>query len=600
VLEANDAMKKIMGLPLDAELPVLNFFNIEVMTHVGISPQLSKCIETKEIVNGEIKYKSSRKTDDIYLVYSFVPVLNHNGEIETIIGYVSDLTQQKRAESESRKQADFLKLVINTIKTPFFVKDEEHKWVMLNDAAVEMMGKPREVLLGKSDFDLYPTEQANVFWECDELVFKTGSHSNEEMITWSDGTLHSIVTHKQLYIEKSSGKKYIVGTIHDISSYKKIEDDLRASDKKYRELFNNANDFIITLEPNGKITNANQTLLNYLQTDLESLVQHNVFELFTEENIVNAYAIRDKVLKGSYGSPFEIEAIGVAGQPVIYEVKASLLRENRKIVGVQCVFSDITERREASLKLEEYNKNLLELNNSKDKFFSIIAHDLRNPYSSILGFAELLFEDLEEMSKDEIRDSLKIIRNSAKNSLNLLEDLLAWSRLETGRIPFALNKVELIDVIDEVVDVLFSLAYRKQINIINEVEPGVLLLADKNMLTTILNNLIMNAIKYTPIGGKIRIYTGEYFVKSDQKFITISVADTGVGMDPELVDRLFTLNKLQSSPGTEKEQGTGLGLILSREMIEKHGGTIRVDSSPDKGSIFSFSIPVFHPEDDKS
>jgi len=602
ILEANDAMKKIMGLPLDVQMPELSFFSIEVMKRVGISTKLSQCIEKKEIVYGEIKLKSTRKVPEIFLVYSFLPVLNHSGDIETIIGYVSDLSQQKKAESESSTQADFLKLVINAIKTPFFVKDEDHKWVMLNDAAVEMMGQTQEDLLGKSDYDLYPEEQASVFWECDELVFKKGSYSNEEIITWSDGTIHTIVTHKQLYTEKFSGKKFIVGTIHDITGYKKIEDDLRASEMKYRELFDNANDFIITMEPDGKITNANRKLLKYLQTDLEKLTNQNVFDFFTTENKDHAYAMRDLVLSDSSDKMFEIEAIGAAGQPVIYEVKASLIRQKEKIVGVQCVFSDVTERKEASLKLEEYNKNLLELNNTKDKFFSIIAHDLRNPYSSILGFAELLSEDLDDLSKDEIRDSIKIIHDSAKNSLNLLENLLSWSRLETGRIPFDLVKVILTDVVDEVIDVLFSLAYRKKIEIVNSIQPSVFLFADRNMLITILNNLIMNAIKYTPIGGKIHISTGEQsFVKgSDKEFIKVMVADTGVGMDQKLVESLFALNKNQSNPGTENEQGTGLGLVLAREMVEKHGGSIMVESAPGKGSVFSFLIPLYKPEADNS
>jgi len=600
LVEANDAIKKIMRISLSSSLPELNFFGNSVMKRTGISEKLSKCIAAKEIVNGELPFNTNRRGREQFLSYSFLPILDNAGNVESVIGYVNDLTDQKRAESNSRERADFLNLVINAITLPFFVKDEDHKWVMLNDAAIDMMGQPREALLGKSDYDLFPKEQADVFWKYDELLFKTGSNSNEEQITWNDGTIHTIVTNKQLYIEKPSGKKFIVGTNHDISGYKKIEDELRASEMKYRELFNNANDFIITLEVDGKITNANRTLLNYLQTDFESFVNHNVFDFFTDENKEYAYSMRDKVLSGTSENSFEVEAIGLNGQAVFYEVKASLIWQNEKIVGLQCIFSDVTERREASSKLEEYSKNLLELNNTKDKFFNIIAHDLRNPYSSILGFSELLYEDLDDMSKDEIRDLIKIIHNSAKNSLNLLENLLAWSRLETGRIPFDLSKVVLTDIIDEVIDVLFSLAYRKKIEIANTVEPDISLFADKNMMTIILNNLIMNAIKYTPIGGKISIYTGELFVQpgTSKEFITIRVADTGIGMDPSVIDKLFTLNKPQSSPGTENEQGTGLGLLLSREMVEKHGGSIAVESVSGKGSVFSFSIPIYKPEDD--
>jgi PAS domain S-box-containing protein len=598
VLDANNAMKKIMGLPLDVELPDLNFFSLEMMKRVGISPQLNKCIKTKENISGEIRVKSTQKKPEIVLTYSFLPVLNHEGEIEIILGYANDLSQQKRAEDETREQADFLNLVINAIKTPFFVKDEKHRWVMLNIAALDMMGHTRETLIGKSDYDLYPKEQADVFWKCDEKVFETGSYSNEEIITWSDGSLHTIVTHKQLYIEKTSRKKFIIGTIHDITKYKEIENELRTSELKYHELFDNANDFIITLEPEGRITNANRTLLKYFHTNLKSLTHYSVFNFISDEDKAYAFILRDKIMAGEPMNPFDIRTIGTSRNTVIYEVKASAIEQNNNITGIQCVLSDVTQHRAISIKLEEYNKNLVELNNAKDKFFSIIAHDLRNPFSSILGFTELLLDDLENISKEELKDSLKIVYNSAKNSLNLLENLLSWSRLETGRLPFDLTKVVLTDVIDEVIEVLFSLAYRKKIELINLVDPAVLLFADKNMMITILNNLIMNAIKYTPAGGKVRIFTGEHFFqpKAGKEFVTINVADTGVGMTQDFIDRLFSLSKPPSSPGTENEQGTGLGLVLTHEMIGKHGGTISVTSIPDKGSIFTFSIPLYKTE----
>jgi len=598
LLEVNDTMKKIMRIPVDFPILELNFLNIEGMKRAGLCDQFSKCIKTKEDVNGEIQIKLSRKSKESYLTYSFVPILDHKGEIESVIGYVNDLTNQKKAENENREKIDFLNLVINTIKTSFFVKNQNHQWVMLNDAAVEMMGQPREALIGKSDYDLYPKEQADIFWKYDELVFKSGSSSNEEQITWADGTIHTVLTHKQLYTEKLSGKKFIVGTSHDITRYKKIEEELRASNVKYRELFDNANDFILTTDINGKITNANRTLLRYLKTNLDSLTQHNVFEFIKEEVIEFAKEIKAKILGGESSHPFEINAIGIEGKDVVYEVKASLIIQNDVPVGIQCIFSDITERHEAGLKLEKYNESLLELNTTKDKFFRIIAHDLRNPYSSMIGFSEMLLEDLDDLSKEEIRDSLKIIHSSAKNSFSLLENLLAWSRLETGHIPFAPAEIVLADVAEEVVNVLFSLAYRKKIEISNLIQHDLLLYADKNMLSAILNNLVMNAIKFTYPGGEIKLYANQYTSEPGtyENFIAVSVADNGVGMDEETRELLFTPSRRDSSPGTEKELGTGLGLLITREMVEKHGGKIMVTSSPDKGSVFTFLIPEYKPD----
>jgi PAS domain S-box-containing protein len=454
------------------------------------------------------------------------------------------------------------------------------------------------MLIGRSDYDLYPKEQADIFWKYDELVFKKGSSENEEVITWSDGTAHTIVTNKQRYIEKPTGKKFIVGTIHDVSGYKKIEAELRASEHKYHELFDNANDYIITIDLDGKITNANRTLLNYLQTDLDQITQHSVFDYIHRDHLESAKASKNKILAGIYNDPFEVVAIGANKQEVTFEVKASPMMQNGQLTGIQCVFSDVTLRKQATEKLEKYTQDLIDLNKTKDKFFSIIAHDLRNPYSSMIGFSEMLLEDLDDMSKEEIRDSLKIIHTSAKHSFNLLDNLLVWSRLQTGHMPFNQAPIALINAVEEVNNLLFSLAYRKKIEINNLVRPDIILYADKNMLHSILNNLVMNAIKYTPAGGKINIAAEHKndSPETDPLFVSISVADTGIGMESELLENIFTANKVISKPGTDREQGTGLGLLLTREMIEKHGGNISAGSIPGEGSVFTFQLPAYKPD----
>lgn len=593
--EVNTAMKDIMGLSTDMDATEINFFNIEAMRRYNIDTHLRRCISTKETVSGEVKLHVNSKSKSRFLTYSFVPVLNANNEVDLVIAYVSDLTQQLKAEIVSREQADFLNLAINTITSPFFVKDQDHRWVMLNDAAVEMMGNPREILIGKTDYDFYPKNQADTFWEYDQMALNSGSCVNEEQITWSDGRIHTILTHKQLYIEKSSGKKFIVGTIHDVSEYKRIEKELRASEKKYHELFDNANDFIITLDLEGNITNANRTLLNYLGMSLNEITRHNVFEYVDPAEMENARNVREKILSGSSHGVFEIQARSMQGTPVTYEVKASQIVHNETVTGVQCLFSDVTKRREATEKLQQYTQDLLDLNKTKDKFFSIIAHDLRNPSNSIIGFAEMLLEDLDQLSIEEIRDSLKIIHAAAKNSFTLLDNLLAWTRLETGHMPFKPEKLVLMKSIEDVTNVLFSLAYRKKIEINNLVSPDIVLFADKNMLNTILNNLIMNAIKYTTAGGNITISAEKLQSSetSEKHDIKISVADTGIGMDAGTLNSLFNANKVVSNPGTEKEQGTGLGLLLTREMVDKHGGSIKAESVPGKGSVFSFVLQAY-------
>jgi len=272
-----------------------------------------------------------------------------------------------------------------------------------------------------------------------------------------------------------------------------------------------------------------------------------------------------------------------------------LIPEHGVLPGIIFIFRDITEKLNIQQQLVRYNQELTNLNETRDKFFSIIAHDLRAPYSSLIGFTELLMEDLDKLERSEVRDYLRIIRNSAKNSFNLLENLLAWSRLQTGRMPYDPKKMNLWDVVEDVISVLYSLAYRKKIEISNLVSPAIELLADKNMINTIIHNLLMNAIKYSPMGGAVSIAAIEDEHNSEngsQPCFSISVIDNGIGMDKEVLDNLFSSDKVPL-PGTDKEQGTGLGLVISREMVERHGGIITVESNPGKGAVFTFTVPAF-------
>jgi signal transduction histidine kinase len=298
---------------------------------------------------------------------------------------------------------------------------------------------------------------------------------------------------------------------------------------------------------------------------------------------------------GSAG-PFEIETVEKNGKSVFLEIHARLMFENGQPVGIQGIARDVSEKKLASKRLEQMNRELSELNASKDKFYSIIAHDLKNPFNSLIGFSDLLLEDFDVLSKDEMRDFVGIIRNTAKNSLILLENLLAWSRLQTGRMIFNPVKLNLSNEVNAAFNVLYSLSYRKKIEVENAVDRKVIVKADQNMLLSILHNLLMNAIKFTPSNGRITI-TSELIEPeaNEGRFVKVLVKDTGIGISEENLAKLFSMNKPFTLPGTEKESGTGLGLLLTREMIEKHGGSLNIESELGKGSIFSFTIPVFVP-----
>lgn len=236
--------------------------------------------------------------------------------------------------------------------------------------------------------------------------------------------------------------------------------------------------------------------------------------------------------------------------------------------------------------LEEQNDALQESNNTKDRFFSIIAHDLKNPLNALIGFSELLSNSFSSLPDKKKKYFVEIISRSSKNLLELLNNLLEWSRSQSGRISYEPQLTTASSIINENVLLLKQHAAKKKIRISFVPENNVEMYIDRNMFNTIVRNLLSNAIKFTPHGGLISITTEE-----NTEFISISISDTGVGMSKEKIDDLFKIDKNTSTKGTDSEQGTGLGLILCKEFIEKHQGKITVNSIENKGTTFSIYVP---------
>jgi len=247
---------------------------------------------------------------------------------------------------------------------------------------------------------------------------------------------------------------------------------------------------------------------------------------------------------------------------------------------------DITEQKLAEQALKEREASLRELNATKDKFFSIIAHDLKSPFNGIIGFSNVLVQQIQEKDYAAIEEYAGIIENSSQQAMDLLMNLLEWSQSQTGKMVFNPENINIVDLINKSTELLNVSAQQKFIVIYKEVPESYFISADKAMVSTILRNLISNAIKFTNVGGEIVISTVQM-----PNELMVSVSDNGVGIDKESISKLFRIDKSQSTLGTENEKGTGLGLLLCKEFVERHGGKIWVESEPGRGSKFFFSIP---------
>lgn len=277
------------------------------------------------------------------------------------------------------------------------------------------------------------------------------------------------------------------------------------------------------------------------------------------------------------------------------EMKISFLNKNTEIEKLLC---DLTESTKIN---DELKLNLLELENlnqTKNKFFSIIAHDLRNPFGGILGLTDIMVAKIE---KEEMDDSLKlyhkyiqIVRSSAQSAYILLENLLQWARSQTGEIIVNPKNIPMNYILSLALPVMNAIAFKKNIVIEKDLVINETIFADDSMVNTILRNLITNAIKFTNLNGKVILST-----KRKNNFLEISVNDSGVGIEPNTLEQLFKIESKFSKAGTENEKGSGMGLILCKEFVEKQGGTILVESQVGIGSTFTFTLPLSREEENE-
>lgn len=271
------------------------------------------------------------------------------------------------------------------------------------------------------------------------------------------------------------------------------------------------------------------------------------------------------------------------------ENKIAILEKQNKILQSQPLAHNDRKTQETELikALKESEKHLKELNATKDHIFSIIAHDLRSPFNNILGFSDLLIENKDDDTFTESVKYLNIINSSANNTLILLDNLLNWAISQTGEISFNPVKIVFSNIIMEVLSLEKSIAMAKNISLNYFTADEIEVYADENMLKIILRNLISNAIKFTKVGGHIRIGA-----ISKQNRIEITVSDNGIGMSEEKRKVLFDIYSISTTLGTANEKGSGLGLVLCKEFVEKHKGEIWVESNEGKGSDFKFTLPL--------
>ena len=365
-----------------------------------------------------------------------------------------------------------------------------------------------------------------------------------------------------------------------------------------RTVIDNIPDSIYCKDTAGGKTLANHTELRYAQVTSETeILGKTDFDLYPKELAEAFYADDQVVLK--------------TGQPVINREEFVMDNNGRKrwlltsklplkdevgnITGIVGIGRDVTIRRQIQEEIKLKNEELICSNAEKDKFFSIIAHDLKGPFNGFLGLTQVMAEELPSLTPAEVQKIAVSMSNSAKNLYHLLENLLEWSQIQQGAFPFNPEAIQLGIVVRSSIDMIYETAKSKDIEIATDIADGLLVFVDINMVQTVIRNLVFNAVKFTPKGGKVtllaKVATGNN--------IEISIQDNGIGMGRNIIENLFRIDVHTNRKGTEGEPSTGLGLLLCKEFTEKNGGKIRVESEVGIGSTFYFTLPCIAEPPDK-
>lgn len=332
----------------------------------------------------------------------------------------------------------------------------------------------------------------------------------------------------------------------------------------------------------------NEGFFKLYKTNLSSLMKERGISLLDASQNPNAKEIVDECLSTKTSVNYEsFNKISASEAIWIQTTLTPIIDERGEVIKLVAIESDITELKIAQQEIQKQRDKLALLNSTKDKFFSIIAHDLRNPISNIVGLSEILFEKITDGKQEDSVRFAKLLTQTTNTTYELVDNLLTWSRSQSGKMQFRPDSVDIKEVVDSIVKQMEGAAHIKGIKLLSTLTDNIQVFVDNDMILTVLRNLVTNAIKFSSDGDKITLSASV-----DAKVVTVCVFDTGVGISEKVIDKLFKIDGNVKSEGTANEPGTGLGLILCREFIEKNDGEIWVESTEGEGSTFCFTLPM--------
>ncbi len=545
----------------------------------------------------------SKLREEITISLNARTILDKNYNLIGLEGIARDISERKIAEQNLRARTKELYSIFDNTPVILILADESGEIININQATSRFGSKKHQEILNQLSTEaikcIHATQSSkgcgkgNICNNC--VVRKTFAKTVKEKRNFHQvaGKMKVHINNEDIerqvllsttYIDFEDSHRVLLN-LDDITELSTTQEQLR----KLSVAMQQSTATIVITDANGEIEYANPQFEKSTGYTVKEAIGKNPRILKSPKTNPEVYKDLWKTILS--GKTWQGEFLNVKRDGTEYwenAIISPIFNDSGKITSFIAVKEDITERKRIQEELIRSEKVLRQLNDEKSQFISILAHDLRGHVGAFYGYTNLLLTEFDNFSKEEIQEQLHILVKSSKDSLTLLDNLLEWGRASLGSLAISLTGLNLYSEVKSIIDYLFDLAKSKGIKITFNIDREINIVTDKNIINTIIRNLIGNAIKFTPSGGEITVFAT--IIPDD--FIEISVKDSGIGMDSNIKNKLFKAGEKIVKPGTNNEKGTGLGLMICHEMVNRLGGSIYVESELGKGSRFYFRLPL--------
>jgi PAS domain S-box-containing protein len=581
----NDAYEKSFGIPKEK---IIGRYVSDIIGDTNYQFALKYILEAKSGKHANYENEFNTSSGKRWLQVHYSPVLNDCGIVVSIAVLVFDITKKKETEIALKESEEKYRFLSDNVSDGILLFEANNKLKYISDGCLKMCGYEPQ------DFDYLNFDDIFSFLHEDDVqqikeTFQSAHSKQIEKFQYNyrlktkDGKY--IWAEDKVKAEYDHAGNHVRSVHHtrNITERKQAEEAIKESEQRFSLFMDYLPALVFIKDIESRTIYANKAIDRSLGAS--KWLGLKVSEIFDCETTEKILADDNKTLQTGYQN-IEESFTNLDGKIHHYETQKFIISSSGQKALLGGISIDITERKKAELIITKQNASLTKLNSDKDLFMSILAHDLKSPFNGLLGLSGILAENIREYDIDKIENLVNYINTSAKSTYNLLEDLLMWVKSQSGKMTYQPELLSFKDICKDFMEILEPIADEKDITIKCIASEKILVFADEEMLKTVIRNLVTNAIKFSFKGGTISISAE----KNDEN-ITVSVKDNGIGITPELITKLFDMSLMHSTTGTAGEKGTGLGLLLCKEFIERHGGRVWVESEVGKGSKFSFLFP---------